>query len=806
MPNLYTNMAPGVYMSERDLTTRARIQTTTMGAMVFASKRGPIDKPRFIKSGEQFINEYGKADPSFSPAHDCALAFLAESQLYAVRPKATGSLYGGNSYCLDFASRNTLNLSTTADPFVSDFGARIVAVPFFGSTTAYDQGAPNVSLVSFYGTTLVTLNSMTLTITDGTTTVTTVPVVFNNSHDNTLRLFTAAINTALATIPAWAGSQAYLLDEEVNSVTKHVIAVRHGPQATLVCGVYTAVPASAWEVSALGQAVGRPLVGKYSVPITGGVVGTKAVCVNSSKVFDVFAENPGVWANQLGTRISGVEQEIKQRVKLTMSGPLVTGNVINMAVNNINQPPITFAVSSDSTMNAIAASLVANNPSIQSATVTLVAGPVDNNREIVIVARYGGANALVIDAPVITLGATQPTIAVSESLTPISATNEFDLQLYDRSNVNLPIERYRVSLKKQVNSFGRQTAIDTVVNLTGNTSANIRVNIIESMRPFIFKSTLSGSSYVVDSFVRWFGGGADGSAITNSQIVTGWDAFKNREKVPVRILINGGYTDVSVHQKMVAIAEYRQDSFAVLDMPSTAQATQAAWNYRMLDLNINSSYGAIYTPDLLIQDDESNDRRYVPPSGKVAADYAYSDKNYAIWQAPAGHKRGRLQQVQGMRVDYEQGDRELLNTAGINCLIDKIGSGPVIWGAETLQYQKSILSTVSARRFLNFLKIAYADGLDYNVFDPNNDQTRFEIVQMGRNLCQPFKDAGGLIDFEIVCDEGNNPPSLMDEEAVSVRMYLKITPTAKRILLEAVLLKTGASFSEQIALDATGQR
>jgi phage tail sheath protein FI len=134
--------------------------------------------------------------------------------------------------------------------------------------------------------------------------------------------------------------------------------------------------------------------------------------------------------------------------------------------------------------------------------------------------------------------------------------------------------------------------------------------------------------------------------------------------------------------------------------------------------------------------------------------------------------------------------------------IDKPASGPTIWGTETLQYRKSVLSNVPARRFLNLLKIAYADGLDYNVFDPNNQATRFEVTQMGIGLLQPYQDSGAIFGYEIVCDERNNTDEVMDAEALIVRFYVKFTPIAKRILLEAVLMRTGASFSEQIALDS----
>ena len=61
-------------------------------------------------------------------------------------------------------------------------------------------------------------------------------------------------------------------------------------------------------------------------------------------------------------------------------------------------------------------------------------------------------------------------------------------------------------------------------------------------------------------------------------------------------------------------------------MPSANQAVQSAINYRNNSLNLNTSYAAIYTPDVLIQDQYTSQQLYIPPSGYVAAVYARTDK------------------------------------------------------------------------------------------------------------------------------------------------------------------------------------
>jgi phage tail sheath protein FI len=58
---------------------------------------------------------------------------------------------------------------------------------------------------------------------------------------------------------------------------------------------------------------------------------------------------------------------------------------------------------------------------------------------------------------------------------------------------------------------------------------------------------------------------------------------------------------------------------AILDIPSSLQKVQDAIGYRTDQLALNSSYSAIYSPDLLILDPYSSRRLYVPPSGYIAA-------------------------------------------------------------------------------------------------------------------------------------------------------------------------------------------
>jgi hypothetical protein len=840
----YSQLSPGIIFEDLDMSTRAEIAVSTTGAAVFEAKRGTL-KPFFAPDYPRFEGMYGPADPSITFAHDCMRAFYAQANLGWSKRVVNGALHAGSTY---FRDNNSANAG----------GGRLLNTPFLlGSVLGYEGGARPFVLLAF-DRALVAGNNFRMSITDGATIESIGPIAFTTDHNTTMQAIASAIATAmaafgssgLATLHNETGNK-YLIrilpptnvtltfsapeiDTVItfagpfvasNSFAANVTGPTGGPvavgpvafttdNATTLTAIATAFGTALGTIGAGGSAtvVGsnaislRRPTGKAitvtGVAVTGGAsqtTGTVTLPVGAldtqARLFEVFAENPGLWGDDVGTKITNVDVGQKQRFRLTSSGPLVTGNTISCTVNGrvITQA---FATDSDTTMAAFATALQAD-VDIETAEVEAVSGALDNDRSIVIVAATAAPTALAIPTCSVTGGASQPAFLIQETLKGVVPDGEFDFEVFDRSNLNIPIERHRVSLKKAVNGSGNQTAIDLRVNQDSEQTRNVRVVIADSARTYTLRPTLIGDAWAIDANVNFLGGGDDGARVLNSHIIDGWNTFKDRDKYPIRLLIACGYTNVSVMQKMIATAEYRRDAIAILDMPSDKQTAQAAYNFRLQDMNIDSSFGGIYTPDLLVKDNDSDELRYIPPSGHVAGQHAYSDREAAVWFAVAGLNRGKLPEVRGLRVNYELGDRELMYPVGINFIIDRPVVGPVIWSEETLQRKKSALSSLHTRRLLNALQIAYADSLDYvALFEPNNQFTRYNVTQVGERLLAPIKRAGGLYFYKVVCDESNNPPDLIDQDIIRVDIYVQVTRTAKRVLLRTVLQRTGASFAE----------
>jgi phage tail sheath protein FI len=90
-------LSPGVYVSERDLSTIVPAVGTSVGALVGYSPKGSLSVT-LITDRQQFIEEYGEPDILSSYFHYTALAFLENgTALYCLRVTGSNPLYSGLS-------------------------------------------------------------------------------------------------------------------------------------------------------------------------------------------------------------------------------------------------------------------------------------------------------------------------------------------------------------------------------------------------------------------------------------------------------------------------------------------------------------------------------------------------------------------------------------------------------------------------------------------------------------------------------------------------------------------------------------
>jgi phage tail sheath protein FI len=213
----------------------------------------------------------------------------------------------------------------------------------------------------------------------------------------------------------------------------------------------------------------------------------------------------------------------------------------------------------------------------------------------------------------------------------------------------------------------------------------------------------------------------------------------------------------------------------------------------------NTSYAAAYANWARVNDAYSQTNVWVPFSGIVAADYARSDRNFAYWSAPAGFTRGLVQGVDDIAIAPNQKQRDDLYKFNLNPIAQFVREGIVIYGQKTMQRTPSAFDRVNVRRLFILLEKQTKAIARYYVFEPNSLYTRTRVVD---DLTPIFEAAKantvnqGIYDYLLICDDRNNPPSVIDANELVVDIYIKPVRTAEFILVNFHATRTSANFQE----------
>lgn len=355
-----------------------------------------------------------------------------------------------------------------------------------------------------------------------------------------------------------------------------------------------------------------------------------------------------------------------------------------------------------------------------------------------------------------------------------------------------PLEHWRCHLDYRVDGFGTQLNVESQIN-AGSSFIRILQNhenaaLVENVNRQLVNALDAGGDPAYAG-IR-ISGGENGARPTKYDFINAVDLFEDKESLKVNMFINAGIYDTDYQRALVQLCEDRMDCVAILDVPSDKQKVQSALAFRRQTLMVDSSYAALYSPDLYVADQHNSVRLYVPPSGFVAACFARTDREFETWFAPAGMDRGNLP-VAGVRETYNQGHRNALYESQINAVRVIEGSGIKLWGADTLQILDSSLSNISVRRLMIFIESSMEEVLLYSVFDPNDQALRSRLEDAGTRLLRPIRDASGLYDFGVVCDETNNTPETIANGDLYIDFWLDPTLPVKRVQFTAIINKTG---------------
>jgi phage tail sheath protein FI len=218
------------------------------------------------------------------------------------------------------------------------------------------------------------------------------------------------------------------------------------------------------------------------------------------------------------------------------------------------------------------------------------------------------------------------------------------------------------------------------------------------------------------------------------------------------------------------------DCFFIADIPTDKSPSDVVSHMETAELQ--SSYGAIYYPNIYVEDPLSDEKKLIHPSGHIAGCYAKSDGERGVWKAPAGKER-ELLGVDTLEVDITQGDQEELNPIGVNVIRTIAGVGIVLWGGRTLD-QGGEYRYINVRRFVNYVRESVEKGTQWTIFDPNGEVLWAKLRRTIMLFLEDLFRHGALQGSEpkdaffVKCDTENNLPITIEEGKVIIEIGLAI--------------------------------
>ena len=245
-----------------------------------------------------------------------------------------------------------------------------------------------------------------------------------------------------------------------------------------------------------------------------------------------------------------------------------------------------------------------------------------------------------------------------------------------------------------------------------------------------------------------------------------------------------------INTKLIPMVTERGDTMAIVDVAEYGQnlsaVTAAAGAF-------DTSFIATYWPWAQTIDPTTGQNIWVPASTLIPGVYMASDRVSYPWIAPAGTNRGVVTNVTRVERVITQSGRDALYEANVNPLATLPGYGVVVYGQKTLQKKNTALDRVNVRRLLIELNNYIGQVAQSLVFEQNTSSTRNEFLAQVNPYLSTIQQQQGLYDFNVVMDDTNNTPTVIDNNQLVGQIYIQPTKTSEFILLEFNILPTGVT-------------